>query len=148
MKKLLLFVLVAFPLMFVSAETKPNILTLENSAVDSTIKYNGTIEEGSHAVMCKLYDAKDTEIDMLSSAVAEQKFEGSFTVTDNGKYKVACANYEGGDFKTFEVTVDSAKTEVANPKSFDAGVAGSLVLLGISGIGIATYFVNKKKKWH
>ena len=144
MKKLLLFGLMLFPIMFVSAAATPRtkVLTLEATSTKATINYKGTIEEDSHAVMCKLYDSSDKQIDMLSSAVDNQKFEGSFEVTKGGKYKVACANYEGGDFETVDVTVK----EIPNAKTFDAGIKGSLILLGLSSLGIAAYYVNKRKK--
>ena len=221
MKKLLVFVLFLIPICFVSAATNPKVVSLTATADNNTIKFNGTMEDGSHAVMCKLYNTSDEELDLLSTAVAESKFEGTFTVSEKGDYKVACANYEGGDITiastnvekvVYKITFDpnggtvknldvpatmDAGTEFELPKldtkqveppkgykfdayeingeryeagkkytvnsdttikvlwvkkknsgnsgTFDAGIKGSLILLAISGTGIAAYFATKKK---
>ena len=56
--------------------------------------------------MCKLYDSKEKEIDLLSSAVDNNSFEGEFKVEEAGKYTIACANYEGGDFKKTSIEIE------------------------------------------
>lgn len=93
------------------AATAPTITKLEADVSKKDIKYNGETTDGAYAVMCKLFNDKDEELDLLSSPVSENKFDGSFTVTENGKYKIACAIYEGGEFKTTEVTVNEIKEE-------------------------------------
>ena len=101
MKKLYLFLislLLIIPFS-VYAATTPRVLTLTAKSSGTTINYEGTIEEGSHAVMCKLYNSDNQEIDLLSSAVDNKAFEGSFENVEKGKYTVACANYEGGEIK-------------------------------------------------
>ena len=108
MKKfsILLFSLFLFVPFLVRAAENPNVLTLEASADGNTISYNGTMEDGSSAVMCKIYDSNNEEIDMLSSEVNDNSaFAGEFTVHANDEYKVSCANYEGGEIKSAEVTV-------------------------------------------
>ena len=103
MKKIgLLLMLFILPLSVSAASV--NVKSLDATTEGKTIKYNGEMEDGSVAVMCKLYNGEE-EIDYLSSAVDSNKFEGSFTVTSDGTYKVACANYEGGEFKSTDVVV-------------------------------------------
>lgn len=108
MKKLSLCVLtLLFIIPFsVFALSYPKVLTLTAEAEGNTINYSGTTEDDSHAVMCKLYNSQDEEIDKLSVAVNNSEFEGSFTTTNTGDYKVACANYEGGEIKTTSVSVE------------------------------------------
>ena len=107
MKKCLFTLFALFlmvPTVFAGAQ---RVLTLETETEGNRVNFNGTIESGSHAVMCKLYDADNHEVDMLSVAVENGAFAGSFTVKTAGNYKVACANYEGG-------TIRSDTTEVTN----------------------------------
>ena len=85
------------------AATSPEVIKLDATVSGKDIKYNGETTDGAYAVMCKLFSDKDEELDLLSSPVSENKFDGSFTVIDNGEYKVACAIYEGGEFKTVDV---------------------------------------------
>lgn len=84
----------------------PKVLTLETDINGNDITFSGTIESGSHAVMCKLYDNEDHEQDMLSVAVDNGAFSGAFTVTATGDYRVACANYEGGAVRSDTTSVD------------------------------------------
>ena len=108
MKKfsVLLIILLLFPFIYVEAASTPRVLTLDATTSDTTITYNGTIEDGSYAVMCKLLNNNNEEIDLLSSSVTNNSFEGSFVVSEKANYKVACANYEGGDIKEVEVSFD------------------------------------------
>lgn len=108
MKKfsVLLIILLLFPFIYVEAASTPRVLTLDATKSDTTITYNGTIEDGSYAVMCKLLNNNNEEIDLLSSSVTNNSFEGSFVVSEKANYKVACANYEGGDIKEVEVSFD------------------------------------------
>ena len=106
MKRLLLVIslLLLFPLT-VLADAKPKVLTLETTVEGSTINYSGTTEANSHAVMCKLYNSSGKEVNMLSVNVNNNSFTGTFTATSLGEYKVACANYEGGEIKEANANV-------------------------------------------
>ena len=144
MKKYLLslIVLLIFPVVAFAA---PKVLTVDSKADGYKISYTGTAEDGVTAVMCKVLDEEDNEVDMLSSAVDKNKFEGEFEVTVSGDYKVACAKYEGGAIVTSKVTVDVNTDDIDNAKTFDAGITTSLILLAVSSIGIAAVLVVKKK---
>ncbi len=146
MKKLfVLTLLLIFPLSVFAAEEKPKVLTLNAKAEDAVINYDGTTEEGSHAVMCKLYDKDSEEVDKLSVAVNELKFEGSFTVNEKGKYTVYCANYEGGEIKNVEVEVTSINK--SNPKTADnLALYITLGVVSIAGISALVIALNKRKK--
>ena len=136
---LLLVLLLVFP---VFVDAKPKVNTLEVKVDGSKINYSGTMEDGSYAVMCKLY-SEDTELDMLSSEVSENKFEGDFTVAKNGTYMVYCANYEGGDIKSAEAVVSDASN---NPKTGDNILLYASVLLGSALVVTATGTVLVKRK--
>lgn len=149
MKKLgLLLMLFMLPLSVNAASI--NVKTLSVSVEDKTIKYSGEMEDGSVAVMCKLYNGEE-EIDYLSSAVDSNKFEGSFTVTSDGTYKVACANYEGGDFKIEEVEVKEETTEEEKKESTPNTYDNILSIVAIAGISLATlvgitFYIRKEVK--
>ena len=136
MKKIgLLLMLFILPLSVSAASV--NVKTLDAATEGKTIKYNGKMEDGSVAVMCKLYNGEE-EIDYLSSAVDSNKFEGSFTVTSDGTYKVACANYEGGEFKSTEVVVKEETTEEEKKESTPNTYDNILSIVAIAGISLAT----------
>ena len=143
MKKLGLLILLLVLPFAVNAATSINVKSLDASVSGTTINYNGEMEDGSVAVMCKLYDG-DNEIDYLSSQVNSNKFEGSFSVDKAGTYKLRCANYEGGEIKEVEVTTTENKT---NPTTGDAIYtyiaigAGALIVIGI----IVVILTRKKK---
>ena len=137
---LILTVLLIVPF-YVKAATTLNVLTVEAEVKGSTITYNGTTEDGVYAVMCKLYNADKEEIDLLSSAVDNKKFNGEFTVSKKGEYKVACANYDGGEIKEAEVTVKQD-----NPKTYDAGIIGYAILIAVCVIGIVGIVIYMKRK--
>lgn len=161
MKKLSLFIasiLFLIPLSVSAAE--PKVKSLDASVSGTKISYNGTMEDGSHAVMCKLYDKESNEIDLLSSAVDNSKFEGSFIVSNKGEYKVACANYEGGKITEKSVVVDEEKIEdetketeetkttdkstTKSPKTGDKIMLYvSLAIISLIGVG---YLVIRLKK--
>ena len=132
MKKVLLVLLLLILPVTVFAAEAPKATKLELKNDKQVITYTGEMEDGSLAVMCKLYNSKDEEIDYLSSEVNEHKFEGTFTVTKNDTYKVSCANYEGGEIKSETVVV-----KAANPKTGDTmllyvalGVVSVVALIG------------------
>lgn len=147
MKKIIfVFALLLLLPISVFAASTPRIITLEANATEGEIKYNGTIEPNSYAVMCKLYNAKDEEMDLLSSPVSEEKFDGNFTVTESGNYKIACANYEGGEIKTTDVTVKLTETKEDNPKTGD-NIVLYMTIAGIAVVGLVVgVLVVKKKK--
>jgi hypothetical protein len=153
MKKLLVLLIAFIPFTFVNAENKPSVKTLEATVEASKISYSGTMENGSYAVMCKLFDNDSNEIDKLSSAVDEHKFSGEFTVTSAGDYKLFCANYEGGATKdvTVTVTVDTIVYEVTptyNAKTYDAIVI-SFMIIAVCGVGTlfsSHYLIKRNKK--
>lgn len=112
-KKLLLVFSILFVLPFtVKAVGNPNVTELDTYAEDggNIILFGGSTENSSHAVMCKLYNNQDEEIDKLSVKVTNDgtngTFGGSFLAPSIGTYTVACANYEGGTIVTDSVTVE------------------------------------------
>jgi hypothetical protein len=149
MKKLgLLLMLFILPLSVSAASV--NVKSLDATTEGKTIKYNGEMEDGSVAVMCKLYNGEE-EIDYLSSAVDSNKFEGSFTVTSDGTYKVACANYEGGEFKSTDVVVKEETTEEEKKESTPNTYDNILSIVAIAGISLAilvgiTLYIRKEVK--
>jgi len=141
MKKIVVFLLLL--ILPVTAFALPAVTELELSNEKNVITFKGETEDGSVAVMCKLYNSKDEEIDLLSTEVNENKFEGTFTVTKNDTYTVYCANYEGGDIVKKSVTVK----DIANPKTGDNIVIYiSLAVVSLMAIIlIALKFKNSKK---
>ena len=155
MKKIFLIIALFIIPTCVFAADLPKVTKLDAILSNKEIKYNGEVEDGSYAVMCKLLSDEE-EIDLLSSPVSDNKFDGSFTVSDNGDYEIACANYEGGEIKKVSVTTDDktkeeetkeeVKDEVkeANPKTGDNIV--TYVTLGIlSLIGLTLAYLFKKR---
>ena len=139
---LILTVLFILPISVFAAST-PRVLTLTAKANGNAIEYDGTIEPGAYAVMCKLYNSSDEEVDLLSTQVSEEKFSGKFENVAAGKYNVACARYEGGEIKKAEVTIEST----VNPKTYDSGILGSVILVIVSLAGIigAVIYLKKEK---
>lgn len=126
----------------VYAATTPVVEELNAEVSGATISYNGTMSTGSHAVMCKLFNSENEEIDLLSSPVDKSKFEGSFKVYEKGEYKVSCANYEGGEFKDAKVTVkDIPKT--SNPDTGDKILL--FISVGIISLSLMSYLLYKSK---
>ena len=143
----LLSLLLVLPLAVKAAE-KPAVKTLEAKVDGTSIKYNGTMETGSVAVMCKLYSEEDVEVDIQSTAVSSLAFEDSFVALPAGKYYVVCANYDGGSTKKSEIVevTKLAPVPTGNPDTYDAGIRNSVILLTISAIAIAGYVIYLKKK--
>ncbi len=144
MKKLKLFIVSVLLLIpFTVNAAEPKVTSLDAKVSKNEITYNGTMEDGSTAVMCKLYDSKSNEIDLLSTQVDSNKFEGSFTVSSKGTYKVSCANYEGGEIT--EKTVEVIK--VKNPKTGDKIVLYLVVgIISLVGVGCLTLRFKKQMK--
>lgn len=168
MKKVSLLIvslLFIIPLSVSAADTEYKVETLEATVSGSTINYKGTMEAGATAVTCKLYDKDNKEVDTLSSAVDQQKFEDKFENVANGDYTVGCAFYSGGDVKSVEVTVEEDKqTEPAettdettnkessketskkskNPKTSDnILVYISLITISLIGLGFVSFKLKK-----
>ena len=143
MKKLGLLILLLVLPFAVNAATSINVKSLDASVSGTTINYNGEMEDGSVAVMCKLYDG-DNEIDYLSSQVNSNKFEGSFSVDNAGTYKLRCANYEGGEIKEVEVTTTENKTNPTTKDPIYTYIAIGAVALIV--IGVVVVFLTKKGK--
>ena len=161
MKKfsVLLIILLLFPFIYVEAASTPRVLTLDATTSDTTITYNGTIEDGSYAVMCKLLNNNNEEIDLLSSSVTNNSFEGSFVVSEKANYKVACANYEGGDIKEVEVSFDDDTVTDINKNNTNAKKVNNVsnvktsdniiifIMIGIiSMCAIISLIIIKKKR--
>ena len=126
------------------AATSPEITKLDANVSGKVIKYNGETTDGAYAVMCKLFSDKDEELDLLSSPVSENKFDGSFTVTDNGDYKVACAIYEGGEFKKVDVSVNVEEKKESNPQTGDnILIYLSIGLASIISLGGIMYYKKR-----
>ena len=158
MKKGHLLILSLLVIPFGVLAANPKVLTLTGEANENTISYNGTTEEGSTAVMCKLYNSESEEVEKFSSAVDNKKFEGSFENVEAGEYTVYCANYEGGEIKNVKVTVEEQKEEVKeetkeetvekkeekNPKTND-NIKTYIITLGLSMITLTGITIYQKK---
>ena len=146
MKKILILLLaIVLPVSVNAAPASTNVTKLELSNDKTVITFKGEIEDDSVAVMCKLYDSKNEEIDLLSTSVSENKFEGTFTISNNDTYKVACANYDGGEIKTETIKV----SDIVNPKTGDLIEAYCIVLaLCVAALILACLapkFLKKRK---
>ena len=147
MKKISLLVLTILLLLPITifAATTPRVLTVDAEADGSTINYKGTTEDGVYAVMCKLYDSSDNEMDLLSSSVDSKEFKGSFSNVAAGDYKVSCARYEGGEIVSDDVMVAGDVT--ANPKTSDNVLTYVLILVvALAGVIGGTLYIRKTKK--
>ena len=145
MKKYILLLIIAiFPFAFASAATAPQVVSLETAVEGNVIKYNGEMEDGSFAVVCKLVDKDDKEVQDFSSAVDNHKFSGSFTVETAGDYTVRCAHFEGGEVKGAEATVTEVPSTNAKTGDFIHiyVIVGIVALIGLFG----TVFYLKKIK--
>lgn len=145
MKKIIvLLILLVLPVTVFAAEA-PKVTKLELKNDKQVITYTGEMEAGSLAVMCKLYNSNNEELDYLSSAVDTNKFEGKFTISTNDTYKVSCANYEGGEIKS-----ETIKVANANPKTGDnVFIYCTVLAVCIASLFIAySYprFIKKKGK--
>ena len=102
MKKVLVIIalfLLAIPLT-VNAALAGEVETITVKENGSKVEFSGTTDDNPiFAVMCKLFEG-DKEVDKISVEVADKKYEGEFTKVPNGTYKVSCANYGGGTFKS------------------------------------------------
>ena len=102
----------------VFAASNPKVTEINTKVDENVISYTGKTEKGSHAVMCKLYNSKGEEVALLSTAVDNTNFKGEFNAPNPDTYTVACANYEGGELKTVEVTVEEKDEEESGNKEF------------------------------
>lgn len=152
MKKIILALLIFVLPVTVFAAVPPIVSKLELSNDKGVIKFIGETAlppeysngEPSYAVMCKLFNSEEDQIDILSVEVNEDKFEGSFTVTKNDTYTVYCANYDAGEIKSESIKVD----DIVNPKTGDNTilyVLGSLFALSLILIAVFCLKDNKEK---
>ena len=147
MKKIIVLLLLLVLTITVFAAETPVISKLELSNDKGTIKYNGeiTIPESSvpaYAVMCKL-NSGDDELDLFSSEVVDNKFEGSFTVTKNGTYTVYCANYDSGSIKSETIKIE----DITNPKTGDEVEIYCIVFaVSVAAVVIALMYPKYLKK--
>ena len=133
MKKIvLLLVLLLTPLTVLAAN--PKVTKLSAQLEDNVVTYQGEMESGSYAVMCKLYSG-EVEIDMKSVSVSNKKFEGTFKVTEKADYKLSCANWEGGEILSSDVKIVNV-VEVPNTND---NVMGYVTLGSISFIGLIVF---------
>jgi hypothetical protein len=152
MKKVLVIIalfLLAIPLT-VNAALAGEVETITVKENGSKVEFSGTTDDNPiFAVMCKLFE-EDKEVDKISVEVSDKKYEGEFTKVPNGTYKVSCANYGGGTFKseTIEVTKSDVKKE--SPKTGDNMYVYCIVLaLCVAAFvlaGMYPRFLKKIKK--
>lgn len=114
MKKILtsiLLIMLLIPL-GVKAEAGVDVKTVTATINDNTISFEGTTQDDSVAVMCKLYgESSSTEdIGKLSVEVDNATFSGSFVAEETGTYTVSCANYDGGTIVSDEAVVETMAT--------------------------------------
>ena len=107
--------LIIFSLLFilplgVKAEAGTDVKTVEAQVSNNNITFNGTTQDDSVAVMCKLYDSNNKQAGMFSVEVENKAFTGSFVAEKTGDYTVSCANYEGGAIVSADVTVSTMAT--------------------------------------
>lgn len=152
--------LLLIPFSVFAATPKVLTVTAENSGSD--INYSGTTEDGVSAVMCKLYDSNDEELDSLSSSVDNNSFSGSFTDLEDGTYSVGCARYEGGEIIKSRVVVgdnsdsssddtsvdldNNKKNNTNNPKTYDEGIRNSLIIFVICAAGVLGSIIYLKRQ--
>ena len=114
----LLLTLLVLPLSVFATE-KPKVLTL-TATVDEEDKdlvdFSGTTEQGALAVTCIMYNSNNKEADRLSVSVNNQEFSGRFMHVPDGTYTLSCANYEGGEIKSAEFTIDTGTTPEDPPE--------------------------------
>ena len=150
MKKLLTLIITLIMIIpfAVNAATSPNVKTVDATVSGATIKYTGTTEDGIYAVMCKLFDKDNNEVDLLSSAVDSNAFSGELTATATGDYKVSCARYEGGDIVSADVKVESVPATEETTKTVPTGdnVKTYVIIAMVSIIAIAGATVYLKKR--
>ena len=111
MKKVLfslLLIMLIIPL-GVRAEAGVNVKTVTATVDDNTILFEGTTQDDSVAVMCKLYDDSQppVEVDKFSVEVENGTFAGMFIAAATGNYTVSCANYDGGTIVSDDAVVET-----------------------------------------
>ena len=144
MKKIVVFLLLL--ILPVTVFALPAVTKLELSNEKGVITFKGEIEDDSLAAMCKLYNSEGDEVDLFSTEVVENKFEGTFTVAKNDTYTVYCANYEGGDIKSETIKVTDVAKE-SNPKTLDNIITYvSLAVVSLVAIVLVAFKIKKSKK--
>lgn len=102
MKKILtlLVLLLIAPIIVLADE--PKVTSVDVTKSSNVITFSGETDPGLLAVMCKLLDDGDHEVNMKSVEVDNNAFEGTITAPAVGEYTVACANYDGGEITVSE----------------------------------------------
>ena len=147
MRKLLLIILLLTPSLVLAAN--PKVTSLSAKINNNVITFNGEVENGSYAVMCKLI-VDDKEVDMLSTSVDKNKFNGKFNVNSSAIKKIACANYEGGEITTTTVEETKGETTSNDVENVKESVPNTLDNIGLyinigfisllSILGISLYY--------
>ena len=136
-----IFLMIPF---MVSASTTPKVLTLDASISENKLAVSGTTEDGVLAVAIFVYDKTETNlITMKTTAVNQDNTYSDKIDVQKGNYIVKAVNYDGGDYVTKNVFIET-KTS-SNPNTGDSILKYGLLLL-VSIIGISTIFVFIKKK--
>ena len=120
------------------------VTSLTATAGDGSIKVSGTTEASVNAVAIIVY-AEDgtTLVKMVTTSVSDTNAYEETIAVDTGKYVVKVADYEGGDFKTANVTV--ATNSVATPNTLDNIVTYIIVgILAVAGITVGTIYLKRK----
>ena len=161
MKKVALFIISLLLIIpFTVHADNEKVLTLDVNVNGASITYSGTTEDGITAVMCRLFDKNDQDVNKYSSEVTSNAFDGELIASRNGDYKVSCAKYEGGDALVKDVKISGLpeeSTEVTtttgdvktskNPKTND-GILNYVYLLVVGALGMTagTLYIRKTKK--
>ena len=156
MKKncLVLILIISLFLPFVVKAKELNVKTLDASFNDNKLVVKGTVDDGVLAVAIMVYDSDEKEvIKFVTSDVDEDNsFEDNIDIAEDGTYVVKVANYDGGEYKSVNVTVSSlvkkdSANKISNPKTLD-NIASYVILFLIAGggsLGTLLYFKKKIK---
>lgn len=123
-----------------------NVKTLDASITNKEINVSGTTDNGVLAVAIMIYDETGNLVTMQTTSVdSSSKYSDKITVPSDETYIVKVANYDGGNYISKTVTShDEAKTDEANPKTYDGIMIWTTIGL-VSVIGIAGIIYYRKK---
>ncbi|MBQ2660309.1 hypothetical protein IJF86_02755 [Candidatus Saccharibacteria bacterium] len=138
-----------------------NVLTLTASEdADGVVTFSGTTDVNVLAVSCSLLDADENEVLFGSTSVDEAAFGGEFTVETVADYTLRCANYDGGNWVSAQVTAPSDEEEEAgtadtgrltneeghSAKINSIAIIATAVVAGLLAIGAGVGLVVKHQK--